>query len=97
MARPAFRGLHSRNLAAPVYGLHVSSADEVKSLSPNHRLVIALHSPDGVVETGRRVGQIYCSQLFLANPPQKCHVIQITQGCDPSHCWVLPDSRKSCP
>ena len=24
----------------------------VKSLSPNHRLVIALHSPGGVVETG---------------------------------------------
>jgi hypothetical protein len=25
---------------------------KVKSLSPNHRFVIALHSPDGVVETG---------------------------------------------
>ncbi len=26
--------------------------DEVKSLSPNHRFVIALHSPEGVDETG---------------------------------------------
>jgi hypothetical protein len=26
--------------------------DEVKSLSPNHRFVIALHSPGGVDETG---------------------------------------------
>jgi hypothetical protein len=28
--------------------------DEVKWLSPNHRLVIALHSPDGMIETGLR-------------------------------------------
>jgi hypothetical protein len=28
---------------------------KVKSLSPNHRFVIALHSPDGVVETGLRL------------------------------------------
>src|SRR5438105_14951872 len=27
-------------------------ADKVKSLSPHHRFVIALHSPDAVVETG---------------------------------------------
>ena len=26
--------------------------EQVKTLSPSHRLVIALHSPDGVVKTG---------------------------------------------
>ena len=30
----------------------VMSQVSVKSLSPNHRLVIALHSPSGVIETG---------------------------------------------
>src|ERR1035437_2810360 len=30
-------------------------ANKVKSLSPNHRSVIALHSPSDVVETGLRV------------------------------------------
>jgi hypothetical protein len=34
---------------------HASRADKVKALSPHHRLVIALHSPDGVGETGLRV------------------------------------------
>jgi hypothetical protein len=33
-----------------------SSADKVKLLSPNHRLLIALRSPDGVVETGLCMG-----------------------------------------
>jgi hypothetical protein len=28
---------------------------EVKALSPHHRLLIALHSPEGVAETGLRV------------------------------------------
>jgi hypothetical protein len=28
------------------------NAYEVKALSPHHRFVIALHSPDGVAETG---------------------------------------------
>jgi len=35
-------------------------AYEVKPLSPHHRFVIALHSPDGVVETG-----------LCARPPEK--------------------------
>ena len=35
---------------------HASSADKVKSVSPNHRLLIALRSPDAVVETGPCVG-----------------------------------------
>ena len=35
---------------------HASSADKVKSLSLNHRLLIAVCSPDGVVETGLRKG-----------------------------------------
>jgi hypothetical protein len=30
-------------------------ADEVKSLSPHHRFLVALHSPNGVLETGLRV------------------------------------------
>jgi hypothetical protein len=30
----------------------VSSVGKVKSLSPNHRFVIALHSPCGFIETG---------------------------------------------
>ena len=30
------------------------NAYEVKALSPDHRFVIALHSPDGVAETGLR-------------------------------------------
>jgi len=30
----------------------ISSVDEVKRLSPNHRLEIALHSPREVAETG---------------------------------------------
>jgi hypothetical protein len=34
---------------------HAPKADKVKALSPHHRLVIALHSPDGVGETGLRV------------------------------------------
>ena len=36
------------------------ACDKVKSLSPNHRFVIASHSPDGVVETG-----------LLLCPPEK--------------------------
>jgi hypothetical protein len=32
-----------------------SRADEVKSLSPHHRFLVALHSPNGVLETGLRV------------------------------------------
>ena len=31
------------------------NAYEVKALSPHHRFVIALHSPEEVVETGLRV------------------------------------------
>jgi hypothetical protein len=31
------------------------NASEVKALSPHHRFLIALHSPDGVAETGLRV------------------------------------------
>ena len=38
-----------------VFAANASSADKVKSLSPNRRFVIALHSPSGVVETGLRV------------------------------------------
>jgi len=34
---------------------HAPRDDKVKALSPHHRLVIALHSPDGVGETGLRV------------------------------------------
>jgi hypothetical protein len=37
------------------FAADASSADKVKSLSPHHRFVIALHSPDGVVETGLRI------------------------------------------
>jgi hypothetical protein len=37
-----------------------SERAKVKSLSPHHRFVIALHSPDGVVETG-----------LLISPPEK--------------------------
>ena len=33
-----------------------SAPDRVKWLSPNHRFVIALHSPDGLVETGQLMG-----------------------------------------
>jgi len=36
-------------------GISRSYPPPVKSLSPNHRFVIALHSPDGVLETGLRV------------------------------------------
>jgi hypothetical protein len=32
----------------------VPADDKVKSLSPNHRFVIALRSPGGVVDTGLR-------------------------------------------
>ena len=39
------------------FAADASSADNVKSLSPNHRCVIALHSPSGVVETGLRVAR----------------------------------------
>ena len=37
---------------------------EVKSPSPQHRFVIALHSPDGVFETG------LCNGLFRKNGPR---------------------------
>lgn len=40
--------------------LATSNAHEVKALSPHHRFVIALHSPDRVAETGLR-----------ARPPEK--------------------------
>jgi len=32
-----------------------AGTDKVKSLSPHHRFAIALHSPNGVVETGLRL------------------------------------------
>jgi hypothetical protein len=38
------------------HGGIASSLLQVKSLSPNHRLLIALRSPDGVVETGLCMG-----------------------------------------
>jgi hypothetical protein len=58
MVRREYRGrpgeLH--RLALTGYGV----SDEVKWLSPYHRLVIELHSPDGLGETG-----------LLICPPEK--------------------------
>ena len=42
---------HERDVA----GSGLSMGEKVKSLSPNYRLVIALHSPSGIGKTGLRV------------------------------------------
>src|ERR1035441_746730 len=51
---------HGRNRCSIRFHRRASSADKVKLLSPHDRFVIALHSPDRVVETG-----------LLVCPPEK--------------------------
>jgi hypothetical protein len=49
----ALSTLGMRDFAVRQFHRHASNADKVKSLSTHHRFVIAWHSPNGVVATGR--------------------------------------------